>query len=257
MNTLDTVEEQRQLNYYYLCISNKDWNRGDLKDAMDFIRKLYESGNIKDMLEIGCGMGDIVSQLPTNLRYTGIDPVEYPISQAKKNYPNQIFVISFAENMPFDDSSFDFIFSFQTIQMIKNPRRVLNEIVRVLKPNGYILLIAPNMECPWSSSNSLKHQSRWELFTLTIKRFFDLFSRFFGKSAFRVIPETYAEATGDYDGKDNDLKYLLSTWEIVYYLKSHRFKDIGTKKSKYALMRDIDVLQYYGGGIFLLMQKTT
>ena len=255
MNTLNTIEEKGRLNYYDLCISNKDWDRGNLKEALNFIRQQYIAGNIRSMLEIGCGMGDIVPQLPTGLRYTGIDPVEYPISQAKKNYPNQIFVISFAENMPFDDSSFDFIFSFQTMQMIKDPRRVLNEIVRVTKPNGYILLIAPNMECPWSRSNSLKHYSCLKLVILTIKRSRDLFLRFFCRSTFRTIPETYAEVTGDYDGKDNDLKYLLSVWEIVHYLKSHGFKDIGTKKSKYSWMRCIDVLQYYGGGMYLLVQK--
>jgi len=49
-----------------------------------------------------------------------------------------------AENMPFSQSVFDFVFSRATIHHTKRPD-AFDEIIRVLKPGGYFLMIEPRL----------------------------------------------------------------------------------------------------------------
>lgn len=49
-----------------------------------------------------------------------------------------------AENLPFQSHSFDLITSFETIEHLDRPEDFLNEIKRVLKPGGTIILSCPN-----------------------------------------------------------------------------------------------------------------
>ncbi len=46
--------------------------------------------------------------------------------------------------IPSPDNFYDLIVSGQTLEHVKNPFRLVQEMKRVLKPNGYIVLIAPS-----------------------------------------------------------------------------------------------------------------
>lgn len=46
--------------------------------------------------------------------------------------------------LPFDNDSIDLVVSGQTLEHVKNPFRSVAEMFRVLKPGGYIALIAPS-----------------------------------------------------------------------------------------------------------------
>lgn len=46
--------------------------------------------------------------------------------------------------LPVDDDFYDLIVSGQTLEHVKNPFRLVEEMKRVLKPNGYLILIAPS-----------------------------------------------------------------------------------------------------------------
>lgn len=49
-----------------------------------------------------------------------------------------------AEQLPFDDYSFDVIVSYETIEHLDAPDKFLSELKRVLKPGGTILISCPN-----------------------------------------------------------------------------------------------------------------
>lgn len=46
--------------------------------------------------------------------------------------------------LPFKENYFDLIVSGQVIEHVRNPFKLVAEMKRVLKPNGYIILIAPS-----------------------------------------------------------------------------------------------------------------
>ena len=53
----------------------------------------------------------------------------------------------FLENypLPFSDDEFETILSFETIEHLPNPKKLVNELYRILKPGGYLVLTMPNV----------------------------------------------------------------------------------------------------------------
>lgn len=56
---------------------------------------------------------------------------------------SQIDLYYDGKNIPFADSSFDFVFASEVIEHVFNLDELLQEIVRVLRPNGYVGLTCP------------------------------------------------------------------------------------------------------------------
>ena len=52
---------------------------------------------------------------------------------------------SFEDKLPFKDNQFNFISIIQTIEHIRKIDEFIDEIKRILKPNGYFLIVTPNL----------------------------------------------------------------------------------------------------------------
>lgn len=99
------------------------------------------------ILEIGHGNADHVKSILNkvrNIKYTGIDISETMHHEAKRlneEYKNQAdFLLYEGEKLPFEDKTFDKIFTVNTVYFWKEPVEYLNEIYRVLKDNGTFVL---------------------------------------------------------------------------------------------------------------------
>lgn len=56
-------------------------------------------------------------------------------------------VVGSAEHLPFEEQCFDVVICTQVLQYVPNPQCAIHEIVRVLKPGGYLFLSVPSA-CP-------------------------------------------------------------------------------------------------------------
>jgi ubiquinone/menaquinone biosynthesis C-methylase UbiE len=96
------------------------------------------------VLDIGCGTGrDVQTLLREGFEVTGIDVSSEMIKIAKKENPDALLQIMEASNLQFPNNSFDGIISLYTLEHL-NPKlftKALKEIKRVLRNNGYFLLI--------------------------------------------------------------------------------------------------------------------
>ncbi|REC47665.1 class I SAM-dependent methyltransferase [Chryseobacterium pennipullorum] len=99
------------------------------------------------ILEIGHGNAGHVKSLihlATNLKYTGIDISETMYTEARrinKDFESQAdFILYDGMELPFEDGSFDKIFTVNTVYFWKDPAAFLNEIYRVLKDDGTFVL---------------------------------------------------------------------------------------------------------------------
>lgn len=57
------------------------------------------------------------------------------------------FTTKFFDNypLPFNDNEFETILNFETIEHLPNPKIFINELYRILKPDGHLVLTTPNI----------------------------------------------------------------------------------------------------------------
>lgn len=86
-------------------------------------------------LEVGVGTGRFASPLGIPI---GVEPAK-AMAEIAQRRGIKVYRTK-AENLPFDNESFDFILMVTTICFVENPIQTLKEAERVLKPNGHIIL---------------------------------------------------------------------------------------------------------------------
>lgn len=105
------------------------------------------------ILDLACGAGTFMFYgLKNNYNVYGIEPEEWKLHYInikidEMHYPQEWknrFIRGIGEGLPFDDESFDFISSFQTLEHVQNVEKCLDEMVRVLKHGGKIKIQCPD-----------------------------------------------------------------------------------------------------------------
>lgn len=92
-------------------------------------------------LDVGCGEGRFCRKLKTmGVTIVGLDPVPAMIETARQKDEDGEYTLGFAEQLPFADESFDLVVSYLSLIDIDDPALAISEMVRVLKPNGRILI---------------------------------------------------------------------------------------------------------------------
>ena len=97
------------------------------------------------VLDVACGAGQLA--LPAaraGAEVTGVDIASNLIAQAQARAQAEGLPIRFeegdAENLPYDDASFDLVFSLIGAMFAPQPARVAAELVRVCRPGGRIVM---------------------------------------------------------------------------------------------------------------------
>ncbi len=100
----------------------------------------------KDILEIGCGSGYgafLLNQLNPK-SYIGLDLMEEQIKLAREKYPHYQFIVQDATDLSqFAEASKDVIVIFGVLHHITDWQKTIDEIARVLKPNGSLFIEEP------------------------------------------------------------------------------------------------------------------
>jgi ubiquinone/menaquinone biosynthesis C-methylase UbiE len=143
------------------------------RDATREIGKLADVQPGTKVLDIGCGIGGAARTLMTEFdcQVTGVDLVEEYIEAARMLNTRIgldekiLFKQSNAIQLPFDDDSFDVVFSQHITMNIKDKGRLAQEVRRVLRPGGRFVLyeicagsIAPlHFPLPWASDSAINY----------------------------------------------------------------------------------------------------
>jgi SAM-dependent methyltransferase len=94
----------------------------------------------ESVLDIGCGIGACLEAfLQMELQVTGLDASTYMLDIASRNIGNRAdFYHGYAEELPFDDNSFNYACLFTTLEFVDNPYKSLEEACRVAKDRLFI-----------------------------------------------------------------------------------------------------------------------
>lgn len=97
-----------------------------------------------EVLEIGAGTGANFQYYPSGANVVATEPDPYMLERARKRAAEASANIDLreaaAEALPFPGASFDFVIDTLVLCSVKDPRNVLAEIKRVLKPGGELRL---------------------------------------------------------------------------------------------------------------------
>ena len=138
-NKLQSKSKGRFENVFYKAILNA-WD--------DFYNFLNLNSKNSEILDYGCGVGPVIEKvIKFNPRkITGIDISEVSISKAKEKFANSNskveLLVGNCENTTFSDRKFDIVYGLGILHHLEFSK-CINEISRILKPEGKLLFIEP------------------------------------------------------------------------------------------------------------------
>jgi SAM-dependent methyltransferase len=160
----------------------------------------------RETMDVACGAGYGSALLARHAtKVVGADLSQSAIDHARATYgsiANLEFRRADCASLPFADSSFDAVVSFETIEHIEAQERFLDEVRRVLRPEGLFVLSSPNKreytdQRGFSNAYHVRELYREELATLLATRF--PHSTWFGQriSFFSVVWPEKGPAEGE------------------------------------------------------------
>ena len=118
------------------------------------MRELLPDLTGKKVLMLGCGTGEeclLLSQFG-GVDMVGVDNSAESIRLANETYPEFKFSVADMHELPFEDETFDFVYSSLVVHYSGTPSVVYDEINRVLKKGGQ-LLFSIGHPMRWASEN--------------------------------------------------------------------------------------------------------
>lgn len=125
-----------------------DHVRSENKGVIDlFIEELKITGKTR-ILDFGCGTGNYANTLQrlTQAQVYGVESSDGMREKASAKNPDITFAKGSHESIPFEDSSFDFVYMTDVIHHIPDVRRMFSEIGRILKSGGSLCIVTESHE---------------------------------------------------------------------------------------------------------------
>ena len=114
---------------------------------------LFQAFNLKkgmSMLEVGCGRGEFLKGFQNlGLKVFGVDILE-EAANFNKSIDIRLCDLE-SEKLPFDENTFDVIYSKSFIEHLYYPERYLKEAYRILKPGGLLITLVPDWEANYKT----------------------------------------------------------------------------------------------------------
>lgn len=114
------------------------WTHQVRRIEFDAVMRYVPLGHDATALELGSGDGFQLEHLRQRFaRVFAIDPARRPASARG-------FAFASAESLPFPDGVFDLVFSSNVVEHIQDRARAMAEVMRVVRPRGYVVHAVPS-----------------------------------------------------------------------------------------------------------------
>lgn len=151
--------------------------------------------NGKIVLDLGARQGSF-NRVFRELNFEKIIAIDIDVDALEINDANEKYLLNLERSLPFNDNTFEYIYAAELIEHLNKRKEFLEEIYRILKPSGKLMLTTPNRK--------------------SIIAFFD-------KIIGRFIEN------GKWNGHDYSHKYVYDFYEIKYLLIDVGFKIIANE----------------------------
>lgn len=153
------------------------------------------------LLDLGCWDGFIMEQIIKTgkvKKVVGVDNSKSAVKMAVKKGLDVKLIDSVEHRLPWKNNSFDCILAGEIIEHVYDVNSFIEEIARVLKPGGSLIITTPNLasfgaritlltgKIPWMMENELLSQSAGHIRYFT----FDTLAKIVGKYGFSLDFQT-------------------------------------------------------------------
>jgi SAM-dependent methyltransferase len=138
------------------------------------------------VLDVGCGTGANLLMLSQYGDAEGVDVSEDALAFCRERGLDKV-KLGAAEELPYDDATFDLVTAFDVVEHIDDDLAGLKEMRRVLRPGGRVLLFVPTFMFLWGLQDDVSHhRRRYRLPEL---------ARVLEQAGFKIERTTYANIT--------------------------------------------------------------
>lgn len=133
------------MDWHRRYLQQAEWTR-DLR-AYIFRKASLEAasrvrGTASLILEVGCGTGAILSELPNHISLYGLDIDLATLTECQIHAPTTSLVQGNALQLPFSNETFDIVYCHFLLLWVADPLQALLEMKRVAKTGGHIIAFA-------------------------------------------------------------------------------------------------------------------
>lgn len=200
------------------------------------------AAHARTVLDAGCGTGLSTRLLRRKGRKAfGVDLSPFFLSQGKEvpEEERTPFTAGDILSLPFRDGSFDLVASYLVFEFVPDPQRGLEEMARVLRRGGILLIITPNLLSPiwplrdffrmlvggpsrpvWCEDPRAAFSTFWRNLRLSFRKKFQAGPEFL----YREPDLTCRKVVG----RDSDSVYLICPSDLEQFLKKRGFQILRT-----------------------------
>lgn len=112
----------------------------------EIVREILPTG--RRILDVGCWGGESIKVMGALARFPevyGIDVIEESVQKARANGIRASLVDLNTDALPFETGYFDCVLLLDVLEHLVDPYEAISEVSRVVRPNGFVIICAPNV----------------------------------------------------------------------------------------------------------------
>lgn len=132
------------------------------------LQSIQHQQEVSAALDVGCGSGAMTVELAERLPFAEVDAIDISLGMLEvameaHEHPRVSYYEGDAEALPFEEKSFDLLYSNFMLQWCPDPVRALTDMRRVLRRGGQLVLSAPGagtlneLAAAWRSVDDKPH----------------------------------------------------------------------------------------------------
>ena len=188
-----------------------------LASYVNFVNRYVKPGS--KILDLGCGAGLSSDMLSKTYEVTGADFSKPVLEYAKKHFKNIKFKHEDARKLSFKDKSFDAAMACGFIEHIEEVDKVLDEMLRVVKKNGHVIIVSPSWFSPFRAMRGFVKTKGYETIGRNRLEIVGWFAKTLYYSVQKLIKPKYIFRNPDIFneklvGNDIDMVYIANQYDL-------------------------------------------
>lgn len=135
------------------------WFSGRTRAINSLMRRLLPLTEGLQVLDVGCGAGNMIHHLSRYGQVRGIEVDPRPVQEARaRGY--HVEQHDATQPYPFDEATFDLVTAFDVIEHVDDDLAILRAAYRTVKPGGHIVITVPAFMWLWSHNDDINAHKR-------------------------------------------------------------------------------------------------